>query len=225
MACLFMGSLEDRLLNSYSKKPTLWLRFIDDVFLFCTHGPEEFQNFVDHWNDFHHFMKFTAETSSHEIRSWMLWYPSKMEVFTLICTQNPLIPISFSIWTSCHPTQTKSSLPYGLAFRLNRICSTPTTLDTRVTELKGFLKARGYPSGTVERHIYKALAIPRSEALKPTNTDSDTNLDSVPMVITYYLCLPKLTKIIHKHLPILYSSDVCRKGIPKPTMLAYPQKC
>ena len=65
------------------------------------------------------------------------------------------------------------------------------------------------------------IAIPRSEALKPTNTDSDTRLDRVPMVITYHHSLPKLTQIIHKYLFILHSSDVCRKAIPKQPMVAY----
>ena len=151
----------------------------------------------------------------------MLWSPSKIEVFTLICTQNLMIPISFSIEPHAIPS-TPSLAFLGLAFRLNRICSTPAAFNTRVTELKGFLKTRGYPRGTVERQINKALiAIPRSEALKRTNTDSDTRLDRVSMVITYHPSLPKLTQIIHKHLPILHSSDVCRKAIPKPPMVAY----
>ena len=41
------------------------------------------------------------------------------------------------------------------------------------------------------------------------------------MVITYHPSLPKLTQIIHKYLPVLHSSDVCRKAIPKPPMVAY----
>ena len=202
-------------------KPSLWLRYIDDVFLLWTHGPEEFQNFLDHCNNFHHSIKFTAETSSLEIPFLDVMVSIKDGSLHTHLYSKPTDSHQFLHWTSCHPKHTKSSLPYGLAFRLNRICSTPATLNTRVTELKGFLKARGYPSGTVERQINKALAIPRSEALKPTNTDSDTRLDRVPMVITYHPSLPKLTQIIHKYLPILHSSDVCRKAIPKPPMVAY----
>ena len=185
MACLFMGSLEDCLLNSYSKKPSLWLRYIDDVFLLWTHGPEEFQNFVDHCNDLHHSIKFTAETSSHEIPFLDVMVSIKDGSLQNDLYSKPTDSYQFLHWTPCHPKHTKSRLPYGLAFCLNRICSTPATLKTGVTELKSFLEARGYPSGTVERKINKGLTIPCSEALKPTKTDFDTSLDRVPLVISY----------------------------------------
>ena len=141
--CLFMGSLEDRLLNSYSKKPSLWLRYIDDVFLLWSHGPEVFQNFVDHCNDFHHSIKFTAETSSHEIPFLDVMVSFKDGSLHTDLYSKPTDSHQFLYWSLCHPKHTKSSFPYGLAFRFNRICSTPATLKTRVTELKGFLKARG----------------------------------------------------------------------------------
>ena len=160
MACLFMGSLEDRLLNSYSKKPSLWLRYIDDVFLLWTHGPEEFQNFVHHCNNFHHSIKFTAETSSHEIPFLDVMVSIKDGSLYTDLYSKPTDSHQFLHWTSCHPKHTKSSFPYGLAFRLNRICSTPATLNTRVTELKGFLKARGYPNGTVEKADQQSLSHP-----------------------------------------------------------------
>ena len=37
-ANIFMGDLEERLLDKYEKTPYLWVRFIDDIFAIWTHS-------------------------------------------------------------------------------------------------------------------------------------------------------------------------------------------
>ena len=41
-ANLFMGQLEKKALKNYPDKPHLWLRYIDDIFMACTHGKEKY---------------------------------------------------------------------------------------------------------------------------------------------------------------------------------------
>ena len=64
---LFLADLEEKLLHSYDFKPSVWWRYIDDVFLIWTHGEEELQKFVDCLNASHHPIKFTAEWSKESI--------------------------------------------------------------------------------------------------------------------------------------------------------------
>ena len=45
-ACLFMGTLEEKMLNSAPYKPDLWLRFMDDIFFIWTQGPEKYKIFL-----------------------------------------------------------------------------------------------------------------------------------------------------------------------------------
>jgi len=221
MACLFMGILENRLLESVQKKPLLWTRFIDDVFFLWTHGPAEFKRFFKFCNTFHVTIKFTSALSNLELPFLAVLVYIKDGYLQTDLYSKPTDTHQFLHWTSCHPKHTKSSLPYSMAFRLNRICSTPERLNVRVDELKGYLKSRGYPNGLVESQINKALAIPRSEALKPTLKSSNTGLERVPMVITYHPSLPKLVHIVRRHLPILHSSPECKRAIPNPPMIAY----
>ena len=109
----------------------------------------------------------------------------------------------FLHWTFCHPKHTRTSLPYGLAFRLNRICSSQESLQKRITELEGFPKARGYPNPIIKRQISKALEIPRSHALEPRATRCN-NTDRILLVITYHPSLPKLSQILNKHLASVF---------------------
>jgi len=220
MACLFMGRLEERLLSSVSKKPLMWIRYIDDVFFLWPHGPDELQRFVTLCNSFHPTIKFTSESSSKEIPFLDVLVSIKDGTLHTDLYSKPTDSHQFLHWTSCHPKHTKSSLPYSLAFRLNRICSSPETLHMRSDELAGFLKDRGYPSSVINRQIRKALETPRTEALRPRMTDVDKP-ERIPLVITYHPSLPKLSQILLKHLPILHSSDRCKNAIPNLPMVAY----
>ncbi|XP_072020421.1 uncharacterized protein [Amphiura filiformis] len=220
MACLFMGRLEERLLSSISKKPLMWMRYIDDIFFLWTHGPDELQHFVNFCNSFHPTIKFTSESSTKEIPFLDVLVSIRDDTLHTDLYSKPTDSHQFLHWTSCHPKHTKSSLPYSLAFRLNRICSSPETLQKRKVELECFLKARGYPGSVINRQINKALEIPRSDALEPKTPDSD-NPERIPLVITYHPSLPKLSQILHKHLRILHSSDRCKKAIPNLPMVAY----
>ena len=47
---LFLADLEEKLLRSYDCKPSVWWRYIDDVFLIWTHGEEDLQRFIDYLN-------------------------------------------------------------------------------------------------------------------------------------------------------------------------------
>ena len=46
--------------------------------------------------------------------------------------------------SSGHPHHTKKSIPFSLALRLHRICSTDAKFKHRINELKTYLLARGY---------------------------------------------------------------------------------
>ena len=66
-ANLFLGKFErDTLLNS-PHRPYLWLRFIDDIFMIWTAGPEKLKIFVDYLYNLHSTIKFTCSHSPSNI--------------------------------------------------------------------------------------------------------------------------------------------------------------
>ncbi|KAF2901707.1 hypothetical protein ILUMI_04486 [Ignelater luminosus] len=60
-ANLFMEDLKTRALQTASHKPKLWLRCVDDAFVFWTHGREQLNAVLDHLNSIYQKLKFTME--------------------------------------------------------------------------------------------------------------------------------------------------------------------
>ena len=66
LANLFMATLEECFLNTEDKKPFIYKRYIDDIFIVWTHAMADFQTFFSILNDFHPTIKYDytiSETS------------------------------------------------------------------------------------------------------------------------------------------------------------------
>ena len=63
-AILFMADFEEKMLESFEKKPMIWWRYIDDEFFIWEHGEESLKVFIERVNMFHSRIKFTAERTS-----------------------------------------------------------------------------------------------------------------------------------------------------------------
>ena len=58
-ASLLMGKLEQEFLESRDLVPSVWLRFLDDIFMVWDHSLESLQSVIDALNSFHPTIKFT----------------------------------------------------------------------------------------------------------------------------------------------------------------------
>ena len=70
-ASLFMGKFEMDFMKICSEKPTLWLRFLDDIFMVWTHSLDKLHEFIKCLNNFHPYIKFTYDISRQNCHSWM----------------------------------------------------------------------------------------------------------------------------------------------------------
>ena len=64
-----------------------------------------------------------------------------------------------SNYSSCHPLHTKKAIPFSLALRLRRICSTGATFN-RAAQLTTYLLKRGYNRNFVTKQIRRAFDRP-----------------------------------------------------------------
>lgn len=62
MANFFMEHFEERALNSAPLRPSVFFRYVDDIFMVWPHGVEALGNFVEHMNNIHSNIQFTIET-------------------------------------------------------------------------------------------------------------------------------------------------------------------
>ena len=84
--------------------------------------------------------------------------------------------------SSCRPHHTKKAIPFSLALRLRRICSTDAKFKHRINELKTYLLDRGYNNNFLEKQFLRAANISRTNALQ---TKPKASNDVVPFVVTY----------------------------------------
>ena len=145
--------------------------------------------------------------------------------------------------TSCHPKHTKNSLPYGLALRLRRICSTGHLFSLRTDEMKQHLLKRGYTKGRINDAISKASRALRRKAimekLEQNKLDAinkasqvlrreaimekleQNKLDRVPFVVTYNPLLPNIPKLLQESQTILNASEKCPEVFKNTPLVSY----
>ena len=66
-ANIFMKYVETQLIDASPKKPKIWLRFIDDIFMIWGHGRHALENFKHLANNVHPTIKFSFSTNQQEI--------------------------------------------------------------------------------------------------------------------------------------------------------------
>ena len=219
-ANLFMGSLESNFLNSCKIKPTKWLRYIDDIFILWNEGREKLTEFISAANNFHPSIKFTYEISDKIINFLDLTIhktdKNRLETDLYSKPTNAHLYLHYS---SCHPRHTKNSLPFSLAYRLLRICSTDSFLTKRLNELRQFLINRQYKPKTIDTAFNKIRTLTRSDSLK--RKDKKKHNKRVPFVTTFHPGLPNIPHILRKYMPILHTSKRCLAAIPECPIVSY----
>ena len=66
---------------------------------------------------------------------------------------------------SAHPTHCTKAIPFGVATRVRRNCSTNEKFEERSKEYQNYLVGRGYHPQVVKKQFDKAKALPREDLL------------------------------------------------------------
>ena len=177
------------------------------------------QSFLDHLNNYHPTIKFTADWSSETVS----FLDTKVSLVNTQLTTDlhckPTDTCQYLHWNSCHPQHCKVSNPYSQALRIRRICSQEVDFKRHAEELKGHLNRRGYGRHHLDQAILQASSRLREDCLivRQRNTD-DTR---TPLVVTYHPFLPPLKAITQKPHSLLHLSDRLKKAFPTPPIIAF----
>ena len=79
----------------------------------------------------------------------------------------------YLLHSSCHPLHSKRAIPFSLALRLRRICSSDETFTLQTKELIQYLNDHGYNRSFLQHEIQRVHAIRSKETLKPSQTTSN----------------------------------------------------
>jgi len=109
---------------------------------------------------------------------------------------------------STHPAHVTRAIPYGVATRVRRNCSTDEAFSKRSSEYKGYLYNRGYNRNLVSQQFEKARSIPRQTLLQPQPKESE---QIFPLVLDFNPRLPSIGRIIRKYKHLIYNSPSLKK--------------
>ena len=196
-ANLFLGTFEANALKNAPFNPHTWFRYIDDIFMIWTEGLDNLKIFIDYLNHIHPSIKFTSSHSSTNV-SFLdvnVSLTNDGNISTDLYTK-PTDKHQHLLYSSCHPLHTKKAIPFSLALRLRRICSTDETFNLRPAQLTTYLLKRGYKRNFVTKQIQRAANIPRTIALQTKDVNKPTR---VPFITNFNPSLPHISNIIKKH--------------------------
>ena len=183
-ANLFMGELEKKLINTFPTKPTLWLRYIDDIFCIYPGPPHEAGDFLQFLNQAHPTIKFTADISQTKIN--FLDVEVTVDPHGDLQTslyRKPTDTYCYLHYRSFHPTHQKKAIPYSQFIRVRRICSDKRLFFKFTDEMIAALSARIYPMKLLIEARKKASQTDRSTLLNPTTRPITEK--NIPLIVTF----------------------------------------
>ena len=159
----------------------------DDIFDIWTQGLPKLLEFTDYINSLYPTIKFELVHSHSFLHVLDLTLHLRDGFIITDIYAKPTDSHLYLPFYSSHPPHCKRAIPYGVALRIKRNCSTDEFLQNRQDEYKGYLKSQNCPGDLVDKQFQKALSIPRPELLTKKNK-SDKKV--FPLVlITIQFCL------------------------------------
>ena len=192
-------------------QPHTWRRYIDDIFMIWTHSVDDLHAFTSYPNSIHSTIKFASNYSFTYIPFLDVNVSVNYGNITTDLYTKTTDKHQYLLQSSCHPQpqHTKRAIPFSLALRLRRICSSDETFKQRSNELKSYLNKRGYNLSFLNQEVARVQNITRTQALTPKDTITANQPQRVPLIITYNPALRYVSSIINKHFNILSSSPRC----------------
>ena len=171
-ANIFMANIETQILSNSVTKPTIWKRYIDDIFSLWDVNKPDIDKFIEQAN----LMKFTAEISNTKIifldtvvyKGIRFRDHSILDIKTHFKTTETF---QYTHFSSSHPSGLKKGFVKGEALRLLRTNSSRTTFEENIYKFKSRLLAGGYPKSLIETLLSDVKLTERESALRKHNID------------------------------------------------------
>lgn len=207
-ANLFMAHMEQLHVYPYPLQPSLWLRFIDDIFMIWDHSQTELQNFHQHLNHAHPNINFTMEASHHRVHFLDMWVIKEQTTIITTLYIKPTDSNNLLHFHSAHPYHCRAGIPYGQFLRIRRICTRlQHYVEHGIIKIKQFLE-RGYPRQMVIHSFLRAALLDRGTLLHKKNHQDlpQPSLEQQILVTTFNPAFKGLQPIVTANWPILSSS-------------------
>ena len=188
--------------------PLYWFRFIDDIWSIFWGSKEQLLTFIQHLNSVHNSIKFTAEYSKYKISFLDVWTMKISNCIHTTLFTKPTDSHSYLDFTSCHPLNMKSGIPYSQFLRIRRNCTEWTEYFKHSLQLCFFFQLRGYPDYLILEALRKVSTLSQTSALV-THMDTETT-KKFYCVIDYNPTNPNVSDVIRRNFKHLDRSSSTR---------------
>ena len=219
-ANIFMAKFEQQYIYPFIKDMTsLYLRYIDDIFIIWKGTKEELQSFIKDLNTKHRTIKFDYKISEKQISflDTMVYKDQNKKIQTTIY-RKPTDKQAYLHAHSEHPKSLKNSIPYSQALRIKSICSTTEEFDKNMLHLKEKFLERGYKEDTLNSQMATVKDLNRNDVLKKQETK---NTNKIPLLLTYNRTLPNMKAIVEQYWNILQINTDLQPVFQTKPMIAY----
>ncbi|KAJ1131861.1 hypothetical protein NDU88_010193 [Pleurodeles waltl] len=213
-----VGLWEEEVFKDEDKYPeinqaTLWLRYIDDLFIIWKGSEDEAIRYIDKLNDNDRNIRLTynISRSSIDFLDPRIKIKDKMistELFRKTTAGNSLLHA-----TSGHPDGPKWSIPYGELLRAKRISNTDEAFELEQKDMVLRFKQRGYPDWVIKKAMEKIRKVERVQTLFDNTVKVENkNNEDIRLILTYNEDTTQIKKIISKHCNILKCDPIIANG-------------
>ena len=182
LAIVFMHALESMFLATPRAQPSLYLRYIDDVFGVWTHGKDALLEYFDFLNTVHPTIKFTIE---HTADSGALpFLDTKISIsesgdYTTELYVKPMASPVIIHFSSALPMTTKKNAVRSQMLRAIRLSSPGLPRARSLKIIEDLFLKNSYPPSLVQRLKNEAL---RRKPVKPSRTGPSPTYLVLPFV-------------------------------------------
>ena len=122
----------------------------------------------------------------------------------------------YLLHNSAHLSHCTKAMPFGVATRVRRNCSTIGKFEDRSKEYQNYLVDPGYHPSKVKQQFEKAKDTPREDLLTPKLRERKVIF---PLVVNFDPHLPNISQIIKSYSHLIYDSPTLAQIFPKGSII------
>ena len=157
-ANLFLSILERDMLDQYPINPSIWLRYMDDIFMMWNDSEDKLKDFLTYIYTDNPAIQFTHAHSFKSVNflDVLATLTNDGTISTDLCTK-PTDTHQYLHMNSCHPNHVKKAVAFSQATRILHICSDPATAQSRCNELTEYLVRCGHGRRCTQLEVQRAI--------------------------------------------------------------------
>ncbi|XP_078361760.1 uncharacterized protein LOC144646110 [Oculina patagonica] len=222
-ANIFMTEIETQILSMNVVKPTIWKRYIDDIFSLWDVSKPDIDKFIEQANAHHPTIKFTAEISNTETTFLdTVVYKGKrfqnQSILDIKTHFKPTETFQYTHFSSSHPPGVKKGFVKGEALRLLRTNSSRETFEENINKFKSRLRARGYPNNLIETFLSDITFTERESALQQKH---ENRKEILPFVTQYHPSVQNLKHVLMQKWHMIQNKPSLRQIFKEPPLISF----